>query len=347
MDDPALPAPSGGHSAAGASRRTWGFRLAAAAVSTLLSLGGLFLFLQHRAQNEPIYLQEPGHERTGHRYLYDPDLGWRNIPNWQATTNGRKLTINSRGLRDREYSYEKPPGVRRILVLGDSFVWGYGVGDDEIFTEVLERRLERSPPHAGVRYEVLNTGVSGWGTDQEYLFLRREGFRYRPDVVVLAFFIVNDAWNNSTSRYYGMNKPVFLNASLELANVPVPRPSAEAPVIRSRISPVDVTVAIIRQMRDDCLRHHCRLVVVKFGRFLPRWKKDPVLLAAERALNEQVCGRLGIPYQDLDDVFASRNVTVEEILRGNDDGHWNAHGHRLVGDFLYEFLLESKLLDAP
>ena len=124
----------------------------------------------------PVYVKEPGHERTGHFYLFDATLGWRNVPNWTAKTRGQPLTINSRGLRDREYTLAKPLGVKRLLVLGDSFVWGYGVGDDDIFTEVLERRFEseRRP------WQVVNTGVSGWGTDQQYLFLKNEGLSISP-----------------------------------------------------------------------------------------------------------------------------------------------------------------------
>ena len=105
-----------------------------------------------------MYLYEEGYQVTGHRYLYDPLLGWRNIPRWEATTFGRQLTINSKGLRDREYPFDKPGGTKRILVLGDSYVWGYGVADDEIFTVYLEERLAGSSPP----WEVLNSGVSGW-----------------------------------------------------------------------------------------------------------------------------------------------------------------------------------------
>jgi hypothetical protein len=132
----------------------------------------------------PTYLEEPGHEVTGHRYLYDPTLGWRNIPNWKATSLGRALTINSKGLRDSEHPYVAPDGVSRIVVLGDSFAWGYGVADHEIFTEVLESHLQNRTP----RWDVINTGVSGWGTDQAFLYLTQEGFKYSPSVVVLAFF---------------------------------------------------------------------------------------------------------------------------------------------------------------
>ena len=49
-----------------------------------------------------IYVKEKGHEHSGHLYLYDETRGWRNVPNWSATTRGFPLSINSHGLRDRE-----------------------------------------------------------------------------------------------------------------------------------------------------------------------------------------------------------------------------------------------------
>jgi lysophospholipase L1-like esterase len=322
--------------------RRWGFRFVALSISTLVSLLGLWLFHDYWA-NKPIYLQEPGYERTGHRYLYDSTLGWRNIPNWEASTNGRRLTINSKGLRDFEYSYAKPSGVRRILVLGDSFAWGYGVADDEIFTEVIEERLARDSLLRGEKYEVVNTGVSGWGTDQEYLFLQREGFNYSPDIVVLAFFIVNDFENNESSIVYGLQKPVFANEELDLANVPVPGPSAPKRTIRTQANSFDLTLSIITHMRDACTKQRCRLVIMKFGRYIPRWKDNAELLSNERRLRG-AAQRLNIAYLDLDDAFDANEVTADELLWGNDDGHWNAQGHRLAAGFLYEFLVESQLI---
>ncbi len=302
--------------------------------------------LRFQLSEEPIYLQEPGHERTGHRYLYDAKLGWRNIPNWSGTTNGRKLTINSHGLRDREHPIQKPPGVTRILVLGDSFAWGYGVADGEIFTGRLETLLNEKLKSASNRYEVINTGVSGWGTDQEYLFLTEEGFDYSPDVVVLAFFIVNDIHNSAASMQYGMQKPIFLNRQLDLANVPVPRPSSNAEPKNVQENPLEITVAIIEQMHRECQKHEARFLVMKFGQFLPRYQDHPIMAQANRFLESELAGRMGIPYFDLDKEFADHEIPAETLLRGNDDGHWNAEGHRLVADYVCDFLVEAVLEKA-
>jgi len=100
--------------------------------------------------------------------------------------------INAQGMRaDRDYGYEKPAGVRRIICLGDSFTAGYEVEQQETFASVLERGLASR----GYRVEVLNAGVSGFSTAEELLYLERELWRYQPDVVVLSFF-ANDLADN-------------------------------------------------------------------------------------------------------------------------------------------------------
>ena len=148
---------TGGASPPGRIRK---FRIVAILVGSIV---GLFCGLVFYLWYEPtIYVYEPGHEVSGHRYLYDKQLGWKNIPGWKATTFGKPLTINSKGLRDREYAYRKPSSCQRILALGDSYTWGYGVGDDQIYTEVMERSLSERRPV----WQVLNAGVSGWGTDR-------------------------------------------------------------------------------------------------------------------------------------------------------------------------------------
>jgi len=288
-----------------------------------------------RIQSPPIYLEEPDHKVTGHRYLYDARLGWKNIPNWNATSRGRKLTINSQGLRDRERPIEKRHGDTRLLVLGDSFAWGYGVSDDEVFSKVLERRLEDD--HENI--EVINTGVSGWGTDQEYLYLIDKGFAYAPDIVVLAFFLRNDTINNVHSKQYGLHKPVFLDTDLNLGNTPVPKPSADAPEFTVETQPVEITAAIIKRMWQTCNQRGCRLVVMKFGRFI-----DPsheVMKSEERQLREAIQSLTGVEYLDLDEHFIARDVSKRELLHGNVDGHWNEFGHRHVANILYDYLMET------
>ena len=131
--------------------------------------------------------------------LLDKTLGWKhaaNVAKQFVNEFGEKtLTIqNEYGHRGKTYPFTKTPGKYRILVLGDSFTEAVQVGEDDLFTSQLEA--------AHPRFEVLNAGVGGYGTVQEYLYLDREGLRFNPDLVLVMVF-ENDLSDNCLSHYPG------------------------------------------------------------------------------------------------------------------------------------------------
>ena len=64
----------------------------------------------------------------------------------------------------------------------------------------------------GKNWEIINTGVVGWGNDQEYLFLIDEGLRYEPDIVLLAFYTGNDMTDNHQTSLELIRKPSSMNS---------------------------------------------------------------------------------------------------------------------------------------
>jgi GDSL-like Lipase/Acylhydrolase family len=133
---------------------------------------------------------------------YDGVTLRRLIPNttfWHTSIDGSwEFRTNSQGFRDDEdYQYAKPATCLRILVLGDSQTEGHEVRQSATFSKVLEQQLRAS----GLDAEVLNTGISGFGTADELMFLEHEGMKYRPDAVVVAFF-GNDFDDNVKSDLY-------------------------------------------------------------------------------------------------------------------------------------------------
>ena len=86
----------------------------------------------------------------------------------------------------------KPPGERRVVVLGDSLVLAVQVPREATFCARLEARLNAGAP-AGVRYRVINAGVQGYGPVEELLFYRRVASRFDADLVLVATFVANDA----------------------------------------------------------------------------------------------------------------------------------------------------------
>lgn len=115
--------------------------------------------------------------------------GWIETPEFVS-----HVAINSRGLREREIAPEKPAGMYRVLMLGDSFVEGSQVPMDQTISRRLEEQLSAVVPTRQV--QVINAGNAGFGTAQELLFFEHEGQGYQPDVVVLVYFIDNDLPDN-------------------------------------------------------------------------------------------------------------------------------------------------------
>ena len=152
--------------------------------------------------------------------VYHPTRGWALQPGLshvEAFNNKKILSSNSRGLRgSSEHAYEKPPSTLRILTFGDSFTFGEEVSDDETWPYFLEKLLPGS--------EVINFGIHGYGHDQMLLYLREEGIKYHPDIVILGFLSMEDMERNMLSfRDYAKPRFVLDGGRLVLTNTPVPR----------------------------------------------------------------------------------------------------------------------------
>ena len=138
----------------------------------------------------------------------DPRLSFVHRPNSTAFLMGVQFSINSMGLRDREFPREKPPGVYRIVWLGDSTTLGWGVPLSGTAPKILERELNAAG-HG--RFEVLNAGVGNYNTVQEvehYLTIDRS---FHPDLVILEYFI-NDAESVPRERSVGLLGRSYLAA---------------------------------------------------------------------------------------------------------------------------------------
>jgi lysophospholipase L1-like esterase len=97
-------------------------------------------------------------------------VGW---PPWED--------YNRDGLRDREHALAKPPGVRRVVALGDSTTLGWRLRPEEAYPQVLQDRASA----LGRNLEVFNVALGGWSTRQELIAYRRIARAYRPDLVLL------------------------------------------------------------------------------------------------------------------------------------------------------------------
>jgi GDSL-like Lipase/Acylhydrolase family len=123
------------------------------------------------------------------------------------------FTTNAQGFRDaRNYRTERTPGTMRVLCLGDSQTQGFEVRQSETYPKVIERRLGE----LGITAEVMNCGISGFGTAEQLAFIENAGFDYRPDVVVLGWF-ANDPDDNVKSGLFAVRDGVLVEAGREHA----------------------------------------------------------------------------------------------------------------------------------
>jgi hypothetical protein len=303
--------------------------------TTLISLAALEIAL--RLMDLRI-LREASGERSL-SYHYDAELGWMPIPNSSSVvTTFRTIHAqhNSLGFRDIEFSPNARPAM---LFLGDSFVWGVDAEAGERFTDLLRSRIPS--------YTIVNAGVSGFGTDQEYLLLQRIWPTIEPAVVVLIFCTENDRKDNSLNvRYDGYQKPYFVSGddgTLVLQGQPVP---------------------YSRQVyiKENWLVRHlwlARLAVSLYvdARYPQVWQPDPTerLIGKVRDFVAAHGAKLILGLQSSDSQLLEF-LRAEKIPFTTFDGaaaypfdfgaHWTPEGHRLVAERLLKLLSENNIIQA-
>jgi lysophospholipase L1-like esterase len=155
----------------------------------LVSLLVVFAFLEGglRLFWDDYYMRAPRGNVEFH-----PTRGWANKPGARVQYGKPEYSVivshNSRGFRGPEIAERKSADRLRVLTLGDSMAYGFGVEDDETFSAVLDR--------LDPRLEVINGGVAGYSAAEELLLLREEGPALSPDLVLVAFL-----WNDLEGAY--------------------------------------------------------------------------------------------------------------------------------------------------
>jgi hypothetical protein len=164
-------------------------------------------------------LNEVRDKNQGKFFSFDPLLGWdgkENVDDELVWSDCRhSVEHNQFGYRGTAHDYPRND-KRRLVFLGDSFVWGFGVENREIFTSLIETKSNR-------QLEVVNLGVPGYGTDQELLLWKTKGYKWKPDEVVLMVYYFNDLFDILSGRRYGYDKPYFSldsNGELQLHELP-------------------------------------------------------------------------------------------------------------------------------
>jgi len=320
--------------------------------------------------------------------FFEPNVhfGWFHIPGrsgWHRTPELQvPVTINSLGLRDVERDYEKPEGVFRILLLGDSFTEGLQVPLEQTFGVQLEQVLNQQSLKT---VEVLNAGVSKFGTDNELLFYQYEGIKYQSDLVILLFFY-NDVHDNVEDPYFTLEdgklipvepKPLqplgplgelsgwlwdhfeffrllkIVGSVLQVAvqtggkiGDPI-----EAIFLAEATAEMEyawsLTSALMGKIEHETAVHGAQFLLVGIADRDALSPRDDSLGEQLGSVNQrlaEISRDNRLDYVDLLPGFQDSFLLDGEVLFWPGDGHWNATGHRLAAEIVSKYLLESGFL---
>lgn len=283
----------------------------------------------------------------------------------QGRNEASSYTKNRFGLRGPDFVQPKPPGHHRILVLGDSFTYGFGVADDAaVFPARLEERLRAEVDLPGVEhFEVLNGGIPGSLTDEWLELWDQVGDAFDPDTVMIVFFLRDGTQTGSIPGFFGVIREQIVERNAQ--SFPY-RVSYGYRWVRDRLDRVAVAERYTRgfheayfgdaeqtvewqnaqrnllELRDRIQARGAQVAFVVFPILVDLGDDYPF---------EEICQLLedfgnthGMPTHNLLPAFRGR--------RGSDfwvsalDQHPNAEGHRVAAESLFPFL-EELLASSP
>jgi hypothetical protein len=291
--------------------------------------------------------------------MYDPVRGWALRPNIRnmVVFGGKILNSNSKGIRGvEEHSYNKPSNKVRILVVGDSFIFGEDVSDNETLPHYLQQML----PHS----EVLNFGVHGYGHDQMLLYLKEEGVKYNPDVVIVGVIYGDMKRNLMKFRDYAKPKFELVNKELKLTNVPVPLPESflEKEFYRSKFYDLliilyhkvmlhlgieqkraeEVTTAILDEM-SKTIKDIGAVPVFAYLPYNREMENVEEKITEREKYFFHYCDGKGIYCVSIRPYFAAK---IKKGVVFKTSGHWDAKGNLIAAEGIKEHLL-GNVIRAP
>jgi hypothetical protein len=263
----------------------------------------------------------------------------------------RHLQRNQWGYREREFDFEKPEGVYRIAVIGDSFAVAMGLPVEQRFTNRIERSLNRD----GGRFEVLQFANPGAETHHQLKTLTKVVLEAQPDFVLLQWY-VNDFEPTKFGRprppgnlvpAEGLHERLFRSSalyillnhawrSLQLSLGTVVR---YEDYMRERFGDPEgfasrTALGILESFIAKCQKVGVPVGIALFPRLTERLADYPLAFLHERVI--AICDAREIPCLDLAPTFAPYAERIHEIWLNRFDRHPGALGHRLAADRILE-----------
>ena len=266
------------------------------------------------------------------------EIGHEHKPNARAHLMGVDVEINAQGLRDDDLLASVPKDAVRILMLGDSVTFGWGVSADATMSAVMERELSE---FEGRSIDVINAGVGNYNTAMEVEYFLHRGQAFNPNIVVLNYFIndaeptptyndpswlarnsyayaiIGGAWDGLSRRALGASDWREYYAGLYADDAPGWR----------------VTRDSIAKLAEYCREHDIRLIISH----IPELRElAPYPFAQVTAKLEMIAESHGIEFVDLMSALEGRDPRALWVTEP--DPHPNAIAHSEMGKYLATYI---------
>lgn len=301
-----------------------------------------------------------GPARLGHmiRLARNPRIIYELKPGLSVWYEGAKVTTNVWGFRGIAHPLEAGDDVFRIVGIGDSFMFGQGVADEETYLAVLEARINAVfPAHT---LQIINTAVPGYNTVMEIETLREKGLRLRPDLVILDIvgndlelpnFIRRKVSVLSLDRFFladfidrrlGRRGPLIRELDRFGLMSTKARTIDTVPPEYADMVGWDAFAAAMRELKQLAQSHHFRVVSVLLAPKKDGFKQRALQFSEELGFRVLWVGEAYLKYLEdhqMNDYFGS------PLALGPDDGHPSPLGHRIAAETLLDFMIRENLTE--
>jgi len=332
-------------------RLAFAYRIILCLSATTISLAGVVGFLVFGGLRTPSWnalLADDEHKREAVGILVERGSGiWDSFPDADVArvlqpnldereATGGRVSSNKYGLRERSFDIPKPKGVTRIVILGDSFVFGSGVSESDRVGVFLQQFLQDKASGRAGEIECLHIGLGGWNTINECAFVRRQLSLLQPDLVVQVTVgnDLDDGWGIRGFGSHGWYPPRHPERGDTLISLNYARRLLGAP-----------TFGYLNDALDYESRHRFDQASTKIARLAHEVDK----LGGQYLLLIQWHGPTGTLFaRGLEPdqfAFVGRHIWGEPMYWVSEaDKHWNRAGHQAIATLIYGLIQERDLL---
>lgn len=295
----------------------------------------------------------PSVRRPFYQRSKNPFIRYELIPNAESGN----VKINSAGWRGPEIKIEKPKDIYRVLMLGDSELFSILLPEKDNLSRQLEKLLNEKS--SGVKFEVVNTGVEGYNTFQEFEVLKAQGLGYHPDLVVLNY-VLNDpepgeyyfgdnflTRNSASYRYilYRIKKGLI---RMERRRLRITTEAQHFNYLHSGVSLIHLKKAVL-EMASLLESHNIRLVVNIFptsSLAVKDFKENYPYRHIHKIIKG--IGHQNIIYLDAIEEFNRLGMSPQDVSINYEynESHKNAKALGVMAELLYRVFRDNRLISG-